>query len=747
MSQTSAATNHNVNHQRAKELLNTVFGFTHFRESQQAIIDSVLNHKNTLAIMPTGGGKSLCYQIPALVFEGVTVCISPLISLMQDQVRQLVELNINACMLNSTLSPQEYQDNIDAITSGTTKLVFLAPETALQPQTLQLLNEANVSCLAIDEAHCISEWGHEFRPEYRQLKEVIDRIPNAAIIALTATATPRVRSDIKQQLAIDESSEFIASFDRPNLYIEVNLKEKPFVQTTQFIDKHAGESGIIYCLSRASVDELCAQLQDQGYSALPYHAGLNNQKRADYQDKFVRDDVDIIVATIAFGMGINKPDVRYVIHYDLPKNIEGYYQQIGRAGRDGLDADCLMLFSYGDTGKSRYFIDQMINEQEKRLASMHLNQMLALAETEDCRRIPLLKYFGEEHIPETCKKCDNCLNEDQQKSDLTVAAQKFLSCVHRTGQRFGAGHVVDVLRGSNAEKVLQNQHNLLSTYNIGNEFSKKQWMALSRQLIQKGLLGQDEQFGSLKLTPKAADVLRGNVPFFALLQKETNPKNTAKNTSNINFDPVLFATLKIHRKILADAGSLPPYAIFADKSLQEMAYYYPRSNTSLLKIHGVGQAKLDKYGEQFLTIISDYCEQNNIEEKSNKNAASKSSSTSKTGTTQASKLSPKSEEIASLFAQGYTIKALAEQHKVQANTIYSHLYKYVSFGKKFNDTAHLIKEMQMDQTNIDRGFKAIEKHGHERLKPLFEALNEAVSYEQLHLLRVLFVQEHMQKHK
>ena len=371
----------------AQNILKDVFGFDSFRSTQQHIIQSVLQQKNTLAIMPTGGGKSLCYQIPALVFDGLSVVISPLISLMQDQVRQLVELDIAAVVLNSSLSSEEYQYNLEELQRGNIKLLFLAPETALQPSVLSLLQSIDVACIAIDEAHCISEWGHEFRPEYRQLNQLIARFPKAVTVALTATATPRVREDIKQQLNIAEDSEFIASFDRPNLYIEVAPKESAYAQTRAFIDKHASESGIIYCQSRSGVNELSAKLKQDGLSVLPYHAGLNTHKRSANQDKFVRDDVDIIVATIAFGMGINKPDVRYVVHYDLPKNIESYYQQIGRAGRDGQDANCLLLFGYGDTGKIRYFIEQMNNEQEKRLATMHLNQMLALAETEECRRV------------------------------------------------------------------------------------------------------------------------------------------------------------------------------------------------------------------------------------------------------------------------------------------------------------------------------------------------------------------------
>lgn len=718
----------------ASFLLNKVFGFDQFRASQKAIIDNVLCHKNTLAIMPTGGGKSLCYQIPALVFDGLTVCISPLISLMQDQVRQLAELDIAACMLNSTLSSDEYQANIQAITQGNIKLLFLAPETALQISMLALLERSNVNCLAIDEAHCISEWGHEFRPEYRQLGQLIDRIPQAVIIALTATATPRVREDIKRQLAILDSCEFIASFDRPNLFINVILKDNPYAQAKAFIDNHASQSGIIYCLSRASVDELTAKLQADGYSALAYHAGLNSKKRSDSQDKFVRDDTDIIVATIAFGMGINKPDVRFVIHYDLPKNIEGYYQQIGRAGRDGLAANCLLLFSYGDTGKSRYFIDQMVNEQEKRLATMHLNQMLGLAETEDCRRIPLLKYFGEAHILAVCKKCDNCVNENKVKSDLTVPAQKFLSCVHRTGQRFGAGHVVDVLRGSNAEKVLQNQHNLVSTYNIGNELSKKQWMALSRQLIQKGLLAQDDQFGSLKLTAQAADVLKGNVPFYALLQQENSAPTQSSTKSAIDFNPALFNILKTQRKQIADQANVPPYAIFPDKSLQEMAHYFPQSEPNLLKIHGVGQAKLSKYGEQFMTLIKDYCEQNKLTEVTDTRTVS-----NKAVSAPSSSISTKTLEIAKLFDEGFSVHALAQQNKVKMNTIYSHLHKFVSLGNKFTHPQRLIDEMKLNTPMLEKGLAAFAECGPERLKPVFDNLDEQLSYEQLHLLRVLYL--------
>jgi ATP-dependent DNA helicase RecQ len=722
---------------QANEMLKEVFGFNTFRASQQAIIDNVMMGRNTLAIMPTGGGKSLCYQIPALLFDGITVVISPLISLMQDQVRQLIELDISASVLNSALATHEYQQNIEKIGSGSSKLVFLAPETALQSTTISLLKRANVACVAIDEAHCISEWGHEFRPEYRQLQQLTLHFPDAVTIALTATATPRVRDDIKRQLKIDANSEFVSNFDRPNLYLEVTPKDTPYQQVKAFIDKHAGQSGIIYCQSRSGVDEVAAKLQHDGYKALAYHAGLSSQKRNDYQEQFVRDDIDIIVATIAFGMGINKPDVRFVLHYDLPKNIEAYYQQIGRAGRDGLDANCLLLFGYGDTGKIRFFIDQMQNEHEQRLATMHLNQMLALAETEDCRRLPLLQYFEPSYTEPRCNKCDNCLSEGSEKSDLTVPAQKFLSCVHRTGQLFGASHVIDVLRGSNAEKVLQNRHNLLSTYGIGMELSKKEWMGLGRQLIQKGLLRQEETYGSLKLTQSAVDVLKGRTPFLARLQKHTPPSDRRADTALVTSDQGLVSLLKSERKRLADEANVPPYAVFSDRSLHEMAYYFPHSTQSLLQIHGVGHAKVNKYGASFIEIISEYCASNNLVEVANVTVASSVKATpSKTDA-----MSLKSVEIVRAFESGRSINELTKEYKIKPNTLYSHLHKYVLSGQTLQKPEVIVAQIDLSQELTAQALDAFRECGSERLKPIFERLNEQVTYEQLHLLRVYFLHQ------
>ncbi len=718
---------------QATKVLNDVFGFSQFRDGQQDIIANILDRQNTLAIMPTGGGKSLCYQIPGMVFDGLTLVISPLISLMQDQVRQLNELAIPACVLNSSLATDQYQKNIRAIEQQQIKLLFLAPETVLQSNILQLLGQIQVSCIAIDEAHCISEWGHDFRPDYRQLNRLIEHLPTAVCIALTATATPRVREDIKRQLGIAEDSEFVANFDRPNLYIEVLPKDSPYQQCKNFILEHPDQSGIIYCQSRAGVDQLASKLQDDGFSTRAYHAGLSSQKRNDYQEAFICDDVQIIVATIAFGMGINKPDVRFVLHYDLPKNIEGYYQQIGRAGRDGLPANCLLLFGYADTGKIRFFIEQMSNEPEKRLANMHLSHMLALAETEDCRRLPLLQYFGETGLKERCGQCDNCNNESQQKSDLTVPAQKFLSCVYRSGERFGASYIIDILRGSNGEKILQNQHHLISTYNIGNEYTKKQWTTLSRQLIQKALLVQDPQFGGLKLTAKAGEVLKGKVPFFALLQQAVTQHHTASKTLSTPGDAGLMLILRNHRKQLADQASLPPYAIFSDRTLNEMAHYFPHSSQSLLQIHGVGQAKVEKYAEQFIAVISEYCQTHQLSEKTNAQTISKPSSNSKPATSERNK------EVVAAFERGLSIEQLATQFKVKATTITNHLYQHLQQGKALPLMAQLLDNKPLSTGQKKQALAAFEQHGVERLKLVYEALDKQVNYDDLHLLRIYYM--------
>ena len=596
-----------------KSILEDTFGFEKFRLLQQGIIQNILSKKDTLIIMPTGSGKSLCYQLPALIFDGLTIVISPLISLMKDQVEQLQEMGIKAVFLNSSLTYSEYQFNINLILKKEIKLVYLAPEAMLTQKILTILSKVQVDCITIDEAHCISEWGHDFRPEYRQLIEVRKLFQNAVCVALTATATPRVQQDIKDNLKFDKSNEFISSFNRENLFLQIIHKTEPIFQTLEFLEKFPDQSGIIYCFSRKQVDDLYQILEEKGFSVKPYHAGLSDEERKLNQELFIKDDVQIIVATIAFGMGINKPNIRFVVHFDLPKNLEGYYQEIGRAGRDGLKSYCLLLFGYGDISKIKYFINQK-DDKERRIANIHLDALVSFCETNVCRRIPLLNYFGEKYEVENCGMCDNCREEAKDLVDITIQTQKFLSCMKRTGEIFGAGHIIDILRGSKVQKVLDRNHHLLSTYNIGNDLSKKQWFHLSRQFIQQNLINKDTQYGSLKISKKGWGVLKEQRSVMGLLIEEKVKFKKIKEV-DYEFDHTLFEKLRKERKELANASNLPPYIIFQDKTLIEMAAFFPKSENSLMKINGVGQIKFEKYGEIFLNIIKDYCNEFGVKEK------------------------------------------------------------------------------------------------------------------------------------
>ncbi|UCH97617.1 MAG: DNA helicase RecQ [Candidatus Aminicenantes bacterium] len=604
--------------EQAKTIMKRVFGFDEFRSLQEKVIQNVLNKKDTLVIMPTGSGKSLCYQIPALLFNGLTIVVSPLISLMKDQVEYLRELAVPTALLNSSLDYDEYMQNVSRVRKNEVKLLYVAPETLLKSNILEMLSTIPVDCLAIDEAHCISEWGHDFRPEYRQLAEVRKRFPEAVCMALTATATPRVRKDIANCLEFDQSNEFIDSFDRPNLFIRIFPKRNPFTQVIRFLEKFQNQSGIIYCATRRQVDELSELLANQDFSVRPYHAGLSDEERKENQELFIRDDVQIIVATIAFGMGINKSNIRFVVHYDLPKNIESYYQEIGRAGRDGVNAYCLMLFGYGDIHKVKYFINQKEDDVERRVAYFHLNALLRFVETEVCRRVPMLNYFGEAYTKENCGMCDNCLRKDKELTDITHLATKFLSCVDKTREIFGANHIIDVLRGSKSQKVMKFNHQNLYTYGSGMDLSRKQWFFLSRQLIQKGLLFQDPEYGSLKLTPKGEAVLNGKEKVMGIFKEERVPEVEAvKNKpakagvryQDMEYDRELFEILRQRRKDLANMYNLPPYVIFSDRSLIEMAARFPRTRDSFLSIHGVGEAKLAKYGKIFIGLIDNYCKE------------------------------------------------------------------------------------------------------------------------------------------
>ena len=718
---------------QSKKVLREIFGYDRFRPLQEEIIHRVLDKKDTLVVMPTGGGKSLCYQIPALLFEGLTVVVSPLISLMKDQVEQLDSSGVKAVCLNSSIPFHEYQQNVDLIRQGEAKLLYLAPETLLKPRTQALLAEVNVDCLTIDEAHCISEWGHDFRPEYRQIAglRTSKAVGNDAVcLALTATATPRVQDDIKKNLELDDSEAFIASFDRKNLFLEIAEKQDPFEQTLHFLDQHKGQSGIIYCFSRRQVDELTMDLAGQGYAVKPYHAGLSEAERTQNQEAFIRDDVDIMVATIAFGMGINKPDVRFVVHYDLPQNIESYYQQIGRAGRDGLRSDCLLLFSYSDIGKINYFINQKSPEEQK-VARAHLDSLLHFVESTDCRRIPLMDYFGETYRGRSCDMCDNCMNEDVEKQDLTIPAQKFLSCIVRTGELFGSSHIIDVLRGSKAQKVLKHRHDHLSTYGIGHDLSKRQWVRLSRQLIHEGYVSQDPEYGSLKLASPAADILKGNKKIFGSVGEKRTSKPGGRSGSavqqDLEYDETLFELLRKKRKVLADGEQLPPYAIFPDVTLMEMAAYFPQSKKNLLHIYGIGAAKLDKYGSRFLKLIRDYCNEYGIRERPKRvKERSRPSQKSKRR---------RHHQVGEAFNEGYSIEELTHQFSVKPGTIIHHLEKYNLEGHPLRIEG-ITEAITLSDEQQELVMQAFEKEGNEMLRPAYDALDESVSYDELRLMRL-----------
>lgn len=634
--------------QQARKLLKNVFGYDQFISLQEQIIISILQQRDTLAIMPTGGGKSLCYQIPALMLPGVTLVISPLISLMQDQVDQLREAGVAAVLLNSSLNQETYRANLHQVKNGTAKLLYIAPEAFQKNQIRELFSSISISCLAIDEAHCISQWGHDFRPEYRQIAAFRSHC-HAPCIALTATATPRVRQDIKESLLFKNSSEFVASFDRTNLLLKVEPKFNALEQTLNCIRRFKGQAGIIYCTTRNQVDDMAMALKGAGISAEPYHAGMDNFQRSHNQQLFARDDIEIIVATVAFGMGINKSNIRFVIHFSIPKNIESYYQEIGRAGRDGLPSECLLLFAPKDLYKIRFLFNSK-NDQEKEIAHRHLNEMVLYAEALSCRRLPLLHYFGEKYTHETCNMCDNCLKEEMETVDISIAAQKFLSCVKRTGEMFGPAHIIKVLHGSRAKKVLSFGHDQLSTYGIGKEYSQEQWNYMSRVFLHQELMIRDPEYGSLKLTPKTWDLFKGKVKVSAhaeALGLSMNPVHqktayedgkssvtlsasmghgtvapqgakTSSNTTHApprnSHDTVLFGLLRQKRKEMADESGVPPYVIFSDKTLVELATFFPHSQESFLAIHGIGEIKLEKFGTIFLDMIKDYCRENNIHE-------------------------------------------------------------------------------------------------------------------------------------
>ena len=620
---------------RAHAVLKTTFGYDEFRPMQQEVIASVLSGRDTLAVMPTGGGKSLCYQIPALLFGGITLVVSPLISLMQDQVAFLVENGVSAVFLNSSLEWGDYLDAVQRIKSGSAKLVYLSPEALAADRTQSILHDASVpvSCITIDEAHCISEWGHDFRPDYLEISNIRAQFKDAVFLALTATATAQVQEDITVNLRMKTPEVFVTGFNRANIFLEVRPKRNALREVIACLEQHSGESGIIYCFSRKQVDKLTEQLTISGYSALNYHAGLSDEERRSHQQQFIRDKVRIMVATVAFGMGIDKPNVRFVIHYDLPKSLEEYYQEIGRAGRDGLASHALLLYSAGDARKIRSFFEEAADSaNSERL----LQAMLKFASARTCRRHFLLLYFGERFVPAELDGqiaafpcCDVCSAPPPPLTDVTILAQKFMSCIYRTQSRFGLSYIVDVLLGSKQKRIIENGHDKVSTWGIGRELSKEDWFALSDALIYAGLVEKTGDYNVLIITENGKRTLASRakveLPVELIGQSGVNQaeskktgidskKNDAAHKKseykrgeflrNLSAeDAGLYEAIKDWRRHAAEEENVPPYVIFGDRTIEDLIFKKPRTVRELLNVFGIGEIKAEKFGSALLRLV------------------------------------------------------------------------------------------------------------------------------------------------
>lgn len=734
-----------------KQALKQYFGYEAFLPGQRAVIEYVLNGRDTLVLMPTGGGKSLTYQLPALLLPGLTIVISPLIALMQDQVDRLQANGIPSTFINSSLSPEERSLREQATVRGEIKLLYVAPERIMAPTFHFLLDEVQrrtgLSLIAVDEAHCVSEWGHDFRPEYSQLGTLRERYTSTPVLALTATATERVRQDILTQLRLHAPSTHIASFNRPNLSYEVRQKNKgSYTELLQFLRSLDGESVIIYCQTRKNVDELTATLNNDGIRALPYHAGLSNNLRSKHQDRFIRDDVPVLVATIAFGMGIAKPDVRAVIHYDLPKSLEGYYQESGRAGRDGLPARCILFFKYGDRVKLDYVIGQRGEEQEQRIARQQLSQVIAYAESVVCRRHVLLNYFGETPERETCDNCDNC-KRPRVMEDRTIDAQKFLSCVGRTRERFGMRYIIEILRGANTQKIRDFNHDQLSTYGIGKDLSMEEWLYLGRALLQQGLMSETtDGFPVIKLNALSREILRRQREvFIARMEKPQAARSARTATGQAEGDTTLrtlspeemglFQHLRALRKRIADELAVAPYVVFPDTSLNAMARERPQTREQFAHIPGVGRNKLDAYFTVFTEEISEYCDEHAMEvglfspavQRSDPNAVVFNEQQEPQPIT-TTRISPR-ERTLELFRDGLSIEEIARESSRSPSTIVEHITTLIESGTDIDITRLVPPERQ------EKIFAAFQQLGDGLLKPVKEALGDEYSYDEIRFVR------------
>jgi len=704
-------------------LLKQYFGFTSFRPLQEEIIRDSLAGKDVFALLPTGGGKSLCFQLPALAREGLTVVVSPLIALMKDQVDALQASGIAATFLNSSLGAEESRKRLRGLHHGDYRLLYAAPERLMLSGFLEDLQRWNVKLIAVDEAHCISEWGHDFRPEYRQISQLRELFPNVPFMALTATATERVREDIVTHLKLHEPRCYVASFNRPNLTYRVIGKNKPYDQLLQYLRARPKESGIVYCQSRKTAERTAANLTEDGVKARPYHAGLTPKERSEHQELFLRDDVRVICATIAFGMGINKPNVRFVVHYDLPKNVEGYYQETGRAGRDGLPGECVLLFSPGDVVKQTQFIDEKPDPHEQEVARKQLQLMVHYAECASCRRRELLAYFGEVTPEENCGACDNCLSP-RATFDGTIAAQKFLSCVYRIRekQQFGVGlnHVVEVLTGAATEKIRKWNHESLSTYGIGREHSRPEWQAIGRELVRLGYVRQTaEKFSVLELTNEGRAVLKARQSV-TLTKPVSAPAPKVPKVGEIACDEALFERLRELRKRLADERDVPAYIVFSDVALRQMARTYPTDEREFARISGVGEKKLREFGTAFLAEISAHLQAN---------PRQMFADDSFVASAPPHALGDSARETMRHFRAGASIEEICAQRKLVATTICGHIAEAIEAGESI-DLRRLFTIEEL--TSVATAFN---KNGFGNLGAVFESLGGDIDYGRLRIFR------------
>lgn len=715
--------------QKSLKLLKKHFGYEQFRPLQAEVISHVMAGKDALVLMPTGGGKSLCYQIPALAMEGVTLVVSPLIALMKDQVDALRANGVSAASLSSAATPAEATSITRQLQAGSIKLLYVAPERLAMPDFRRFLATLNIRLIAIDEAHCISEWGHDFRPSYRALASIRQEFSQVPVVALTATATQAVRDDIISQLKLSQGKTFLGSFNRTNLTFKVEPKPSGTTRLRELLAAYAGQPAIIYCFSRLDTERLATNLQQSGLTALPYHAGLTPIQRSNTHNQFMRDEVNIIVATIAFGMGIDKPDIRLVVHYNLPKSIEGYYQEIGRAGRDGLPAECVLLYTAGDASKQQFFISEMTDPVIQNASRQKLTQMIDFCEQGSCRRAFLMRYFGESWDAKNCGLCDLCLNP-REEVDATELVQKILSGVIKTGSRFGAGYVSDVLRGAHTKAVGSRGHESLSVFGICADQSADNLKQVVRQLISKAFLEQTTgTYPTLSVTSLGREWLatRQTIilprPIQAIAAKNPLPP------SELAYNQGLFAALRTLRRRLADEKGLPPYVIFGDKTLMEMAYYAPQSRDSLAKIFGVGQQKLEQLGELFLNEIAKYAQKHVLREKIKEGSDSYSSSSPRQA---ADGVSLTQAETAKFINQGNSIEKVAQLRGLSIGTICAHLEALVGANESLK-----LDHLRPAQEDLDYVAEAFNQAGGMSvLSPVKAIVGERFSYDTLRLARI-----------